>query len=86
MRDKITTTEAKAKELRPFVERWITRGKVPTLASRRMMFRLFSGGVVKKIESQAQVHIDRKGGYTRIIKVGKRHGDDTRMAILELVK
>ena len=83
---KIRTTEAKAKEIRPLVEKWITRGKNPTLASRRMLGRVFPPPLIKKIEMYAVQAIDRNGGYTRITKLGRRKSDDAPMAVLEVVK
>ncbi len=86
---KIKTTEAKAKELRPFVEKLITKGKNDTVASRRLVqSRLGSGGVntTKEIfETIALKYKDRKGGYTRIIKLPVRKKDASKMAIIELI-
>ncbi|MEK7068779.1 MAG: 50S ribosomal protein L17 [Patescibacteria group bacterium] len=84
----ITTTEAKAKALRPFVERLITTGKKGTLASRRRLAQEFevSGDTGKKMLELATRYAKRAGGYTRIVRlgrVGKRVGD---MARIELVK
>ncbi len=85
---KIETTEAKAKELRPYVEKLITRGKNDTLASRRLVMSTLGepeGLIVKKLFSEvAKRYADRNGGYTRIIK----HGETTsgrREASIELV-
>ena len=83
---KIKTTEAKAKELRPYVERVITRGKNPSLANRRLLGKTFSAGTIQKIFGTAEPFASRPGGYTRIIKTGMRKTDAARMAILELVK
>jgi large subunit ribosomal protein L17 len=82
---RIRTTEAKAKELRPFVEKCITRGKSPSLASRRMLIASFSPATARRIISRADTVRDRKGGYTRIIKTGPRKSDNARMAIIEMV-
>ena len=86
MLGRINTTEAKAKELRPFVEKFITRGKTPTVSNRRFFARFFSSSVVKKIIAHADDVKKRHGGYTRIIKTGVRKSDSARMAIIELVK
>ena len=86
LRKKIKTTEAKAKELRPFVERCITRAKKPTLANRRVLLRDFSGPVVAHIFAEAQRHLNRPGGYTRITKTGPRTSDSARMAFIEIVE
>lgn len=84
---KITTTEAKAKELRPHVEKWITTAKNPTLANRRRLRAVFSNEVVKHMVEQAgRIHATRQGGYTRITKLPVRISDAARMAIIEMVK
>ena len=82
----IRTTEAKAKELRPYVEKLITRAKNSTPADVRILRRNFSGGVVRKILERAKIHADRRGGYTRIVKTGMRKRDGAKMAIIELVR
>ena len=85
--EKIKTTEAKAKELRPFAEKIITTAKKQNLSSRRILVKYFSKDLVKKIVDQiCPRYKDRKGGYTRIIKLGPRKIDGARMAIIELVK
>jgi large subunit ribosomal protein L17 len=83
----ITTTEAKAKALRPFVERMITRARkggvynlrlvMGQLRDKEMTFKLF--------QEIAPRYEDRPGGYTRIVKVGYRHGDNAPLARIELV-
>ena len=84
---KITTTEAKAKELRGFAERCITRGKENTLANRRVLAKVLPLATVKKLMSEISPSFaKRKGGYTRIAKLGPRPSDGARMAIIELVK
>lgn len=84
---KIRTTEAKAKELRPKVEKIITRGKVDSVANRRIVAKLLIPEVVKKLFVEVgPMFKDRKGGYTRITKVGTRTFDAAPMAIIELVK
>lgn len=83
---RIKTSEAKAKELRPWVEKILTRAKTLSLQNRRILRKSFSEAVVKKIGEQAKSVLDRKGGYTRIMKIGARKRDGARMAILELVK
>lgn len=83
---RIKTTEAKAKELRPFVEKAITIAKRQTLASRRTLRERFSPAVVQKIMGYGKTYESRPGGYARIIKMGPRQRDGARMAILELVQ
>jgi large subunit ribosomal protein L17 len=85
---RITTTEAKAKRLRPYAEHLITFGKRGDLHARRQ--------VLKRLRDKSVVHTlfdeigpryaDRPGGYTRIVKLGPRKGDNAPMAIIELVE
>lgn len=84
MLGRITTTEAKAKELRPYAEGLLTRAKKSDLTARRALARLFLHPVVKKISENAVAR--EKGGYTRIIRAGVRKSDGAKMAIIELVK
>lgn len=87
LKEKIKTTEAKAKELAPFVEKKITKAKRGGLAVRRLLMREFPSEVVKKlVDELAERYRERKGGYTRIIKLGPRKLDGARMAIIELIK
>lgn len=85
--ERITTTQAKAKELRGIAERMITLGKGGSLAQRRRALSYVrSKGVVHKLFSTlAERYQDRPGGYTRIYKLGTRVGDNAPMAIIELV-
>lgn len=87
LHERITTTEAKAKELRPFAEKLITKGKPGTLASYRgILQRLHSErGTKKIIEELAPRYAKRAGGYTRITKIPNRTRDAARMAIIEFV-
>jgi len=86
-KEKIQTTEAKAKEVRPLVEKLITKGKKDTLAARRDLLRYLSPSMVNKIlKDISPRYQERKGGYTRIVKVAPRKSDGARMAILEFVK
>ncbi|MBI2640643.1 MAG: 50S ribosomal protein L17 [Candidatus Sungbacteria bacterium] len=86
MLGRIKTTEAKAKELRPFVEKFITRAKNPAPANGRLFRKLFAPAVVKKIMELGRTFSGRAGGYTRIVKLGVRISDGAKMAIIELVK
>jgi len=85
---KIETTEARAKEIRPRVERLVTFAKKQTLASRRIILsRVDNQKVADKLYSEyGPRYAERKGGYLRITKVAKsRKRDGTRMAIIEFV-
>lgn len=87
LKEKIKTTEAKAKEIASLAEKFITKAKQNTLHTRRQLAKLFDPRLVKKIvEEIAPRYQDRKGGYTRIIKLGQRKKDGARMAIIELIK
>lgn len=84
---RIRTTVAKAKELRPYVEKLVTKAKVPTVASRRVVNSKLQGVTETKklFETLAPKYIDRKGGYTRIIRLGNRDLDGSPMALIEFV-
>ena len=85
--EQITTTVAKAKELRPYVEKLITLAKRGGLANRRLaMSRLMDDAqLVKLFDVLAERYKDRNGGYTRIIKAGIRASDAAPIAIIEFV-
>lgn len=86
-REKIRTTLAKAKELRPFAEKLVTISKKETLHARRQVLRhIHDVSVVAKLfDTLSARYAQRPGGYTRIIKLGTRRGDNAEMAIIELV-
>ena len=86
--EKITTTEAKAKEVRSLAEKMITLGKAGDLNSRRqaLAFIIDSRVTEKVFNELASRYAERPGGYTRIIKLGPRLGDGAAMVQLELVK
>ena len=87
MHEKIETTDAKAKELRPIVEKMITKAKDANLANRRILMQNLTPKMAKKIiEDIAPKYKDRRGGYTRIIKLPRRKSDGAKMAIIELIK
>lgn len=84
---RINTTVAKAKALRGFVEPLITKSKTDSTHSRRMAFRYLRNkyAVTELFREVAPKVADRPGGYTRIIKTGKRLGDNAEMCMIELV-
>jgi len=86
--EKITTTEAKAKEVRSLAEKMITLGKAGDLNSRRQALAFITDNrVTEKVFNElASRYAERPGGYTRIIKLGPRLGDGAAMVKLELVK
>jgi large subunit ribosomal protein L17 len=84
---RITTTEAKAKRLRPVAERLITFAKRGDLHARRRVLKVIGdkGVVYELFDVIAPQVADRNGGYTRITKIGNRKGDNAPMAVIELV-
>lgn len=86
-KERVTTTLAKAKEVRSVVERLITYGKQGGLHAIRMASRRINDkAVLKKLfDDIGPSFKDREGGYTRIIKIGERKGDNAPMSIIELV-
>ena len=85
--EQITTTLAKAKELRPYIEKLVTLGKKGGLSNRRLAHaRLLDDAQLQKLfDTIAARYADRNGGYTRIIKTGPRASDAAEMAIIEFV-
>lgn len=83
----IKTTLPKAKELRRFAEPFITLGKKPTLANRRLAFNRLRDRemVVKLFDELGPRFATRNGGYLRILKFGFRNGDNAPMALIEMV-
>ena len=87
LKERIKTSEAKAKEVRSFSEKLITRAKKGELASLRLLDKDLPSKIVKKLLNEiAPKYKERKGGYTRIIKLGPRKSDGAKMAIIELIK
>ena len=84
---RITTTEAKARTLRPVAEKLITKAKKGDLHNRREVLKTIRDkGVVHKLFTEiADTFTERPGGYTRITKIGPRKGDNAPMAVIELV-
>ena len=87
MHKRITTTLAKAKALKAYVEPLITRSKTDTTTSRRVVFRYLQNkyAVTELFKEISTKVADRPGGYTRIIKLGTRQGDAAEMCFIELV-
>lgn len=86
LKGKIKTTEPKAKELRPYIEKLLTIGKKQTPASRRILESWVGPVAAKKIAVELSLaYKERPGGYTRIIKTGQRRADASPMAIIEFV-
>lgn len=83
----IKTTTSKAKMLRQIIEPIITRGKIDTVANRRLVFsKIRNDDSVIKLFTQISPHfLHRPGGYTRILKCGFRKGDNASMAYIELI-
>ena len=85
--EQITTTLPKAKELRPFVEKLISLGKKGDLAARKKTISILQDETMSKkiFDILADRYKDRNGGYTRIVKLGNRYGDNATTAVIELV-
>ena len=87
--ERIVTTETRAKEARKFVDKMITYGKNGSLVSRRkaLAFMQNDNTATKKVFDDLAVRFaNRNGGYTRILKLDERRGDDALMVVLELVE
>ncbi len=87
MHGRIKTTVAKAKELRSVAEKLVTLGKDGSLASRRRALANVSNPEAVKVlfNTFAEQYKERKGGYTRVLKLGARQGDQAEMALIEFV-
>jgi large subunit ribosomal protein L17 len=85
--ERITTTVAKAKDLRPIAERMVTLARTESVANRRRIAQMIADNeVVQRLfENIAPRFSDRPGGYTRIVRLGRRRGDNAEMAIIEFV-
>lgn len=85
--ERITTTETRAKQLRPYVEKMVTKARRGDLHARRTVLRKIQDTdvVTKLFDDVAPRYEDRPGGYTRIVKLGPRRGDGAEMAIIEFV-
>jgi len=86
-RGRIETTRAKAKSLRPFIEKWVTKSAEPTLHTHRLLRTKFTPATTKKLlEDIGPRFKDRQGGYVRVIKREPRKGDAAPRAIIEFVE
>ncbi|OGZ31840.1 MAG: 50S ribosomal protein L17 [Candidatus Niyogibacteria bacterium RIFCSPLOWO2_12_FULL_41_13] len=86
LKNRIKTTEAKAKEARSFAEKIITRAKTDNVASRRLIKKIMDETTLKHLfEKIAPRYKNRQGGYSRIVKLGRRMGDGAKEAIIELI-
>ena len=85
--EKIKTTQAKAKEIRPLLEKIVSRARRDTLHNRReIMKKIPTQNAVRKLfEVLGPRYAERKGGYLRIVKLGERKGDNAPMCIIEFV-
>lgn len=86
-KETIRTTTAKAKELRPFVEKVVTKAKTKTLSSRRYIVSYLNSEVAadKLMSVMADKYADRKGGYTRVVKAEPRKLDAAPMSVIQFV-
>jgi len=87
LKESIITTEPKAKELRSFIEKKITKAKQEDVTTIRYLRKYFSEKIARKLVKEiAPLFKDRKGGYTRIIKIGPRETNGAKMVKIELIK
>src|SRR5438128_1207256 len=86
LKKRIHTTEARAKDIRPRIEKLVTKAKTGTLSARRQIISETSPKIAGMlIEKIAPTYKERNGGYTRILKTGVRRSDAARLAIIEFV-
>lgn len=85
--EKVTTTVAKAKMLRPYAEKMITKARTGSLHARRLILEDIEDTevVTRLFDEVAPRYAERPGGYTRLVRIGPRRGDGAEMAIVELV-
>ena len=85
--ERVTTTVAKAKMLRPYAEKMITRARTGSLHARRIILKDIEDTevVTRLFDEVAPRYAERPGGYTRIVRLGPRRGDGAEMAVVELV-
>lgn len=86
LKEKIITTEAKAKKVRPFLEKSISQAKKDNLANRRLLLKDFSPKIANKLfKDLGPKYKDRAGGYSRLVKINPRKSDSAEMVIIELI-
>lgn len=85
--ERVTTTVAKAKMLRPYAEKMITRARTGSLHARRIILKDIEDTevVTRLFDEVAPRYAERPGGYTRLVRLGPRRGDGAEMAVVELV-
>jgi large subunit ribosomal protein L17 len=85
--EKVTTTVAKAKMLRPYAEKMITKARTGSLHARRLILKDIGDTevVTRLFDEVAPRYAERPGGYTRLVRIGPRRGDGAEMVIVELV-
>ncbi|MEK7126366.1 MAG: 50S ribosomal protein L17, partial [Patescibacteria group bacterium] len=84
---KINTTQAKAKSLRPYIEKLVTRAKNKNLASTKLLISSLGRQYAKKLSGEiVDKFMERKGGYTRVINLPSRLGDGSKRAMIEFVQ
>lgn len=87
LKERIKTTESRAKEIKSLVERVITRAKNDNLANRRLLVKKLNPKLVDKLFKEiSPIFSNRSGGYTRILKSGNRKSDGAKMVIIEIIK
>lgn len=88
LHEQVKTTLAKAKEVRPIVEKLITRAKKDTFVNRRLVAKFLSNNdksLEKLFEQLGPLYADRNGGYLRVVKIDNRKGDNAEMAVIQLL-
>lgn len=87
LKERIRTTEARAKEIRPMIEKAITKAKVDNLANRRLLIKKLTLKSISKLFKDLSPRFkERNGGYCRIMKLNIRKNDSAKMVIIELLK
>lgn len=87
LKERIKTTEARAKEIRPLVEKVVSKAKIDNLSNRRLLLKTLGVKTVNKLFKELGPRFkERKGGYLRILKLGARKNDGAKTAIIEFIK